>query len=162
VPFVGDVRGFVTWEWWTSDMDLRRFFAENLLAAGLGYIARADGAGAFEWMVEEEFPLSHASQKHGFHDGDFFLRDDPVHSAYVRDTIVAAVEALGLTPKMFNAGTSHNPHRIDDFAPTNGMSRARSWARFQAHAAQMLRLWGVNVAGLRTEAFRRLIEEDPA
>jgi hypothetical protein len=159
-PFVGPVSGFFNWESWT-DAKTGRDFARDLLWATRGYLARTDQTDRFEGFVEETFPLGDAARKGGFHDGDFFLRDDPVYGQYVRDTIVAAVEALGLRPELFNGGTSHNPHRIDDFVARKTLSHAACWQKFRDHEHLPLRLWGFNLTGVASPALARFLEPIP-
>src|SRR4029077_15015113 len=142
--FVGPVAGFLNWESW-MDAKNGRSFARDVLLATRGYLARTDRPERFEGFVEETFPLRSAESKGGFHDGDFFLRDDPVYGDYVRKDIVSAVEALGLRPELFNAGTGHNPHRIDNFLARGNLSIGASWQKFRDHGNLPLRLWGYNL-----------------
>jgi len=158
--FVGPVSGFLNWESW-MDAEMGRDFAQDALWATRGYLARTDRRERFEGMVEETFLLRDTANKDGFHDGDFFLRDDPVYGDYVRKEIVAAVEALGLHPELFNAGTSHNPHRIENFLPHKNLSRAASWQKFHDHENLSLRLWGRNLTGMRSPAFAEFLDPPP-
>jgi len=150
--FVGPVSGFFNWEWW-ADAEGAEDFARDVLWETRGYLARADRPDRFEGFVEETFRLRDADSKHGFHDGDFFLRDDPVYEAYARQEIVTAVEALGLRPDLFNGGTSHNPHRINQFVPRKNQTFATCWDTFRAHEDDPITLWGYNLTGVRSPAF---------
>jgi len=150
--FVGPVSGFLNWESW-MDAKTGLGFAKDLLWATRGYLARTDRPERFEAVVEEDFPLRDAASNHGFHDGDFFLHGVPGYDGYVRDRIVAAVTGLGLQPELFNGGTSHNPHRINQFVPRKGQTVASAWATFKAHDDEPLRLWGYNWTGMRSPAF---------
>lgn len=151
--------GLVTWEWWTTELRDREFLAQSLLFAGRGCLARTDGRdGIFEAVVEEEFPLVDFAQSHGFYDGDFFW-EEPVYTEYVRGCLVRAVEAIGLTPELFLGGTSHNPHRLSQFVPRRGQTFASCWQTFRAHESDRVKLWGYNIAGLRSVAFRDLLTD---
>lgn len=155
-PFVGPVSGFVSWEPWMN-AEMERDFAKDMLWATRGYLARTDRADRFEAIVEEDFPLANAEQKHGFHDGDFFFEEDGAYPQYVRDKIVATVEALGLRPELFNGGTGHNPHRIDQFVPRANQTYATCWETFNAHADDLIRLWGYNWTGIGSKAFEEFL-----
>jgi hypothetical protein len=158
--FVGPVAGFLNWESW-MDAERALGFARDLLWATRGYLARTDRPDRFEAIVEEDFPLRDAASNHGFHDGDFFLHDVPGYAEYVRDRIIAAVAALGLQPELFNGGTSHNPHRINQFVPRKNQTYASAWQTFKEHENEPLRLWGYNWTGMRSPAFaERLGVED--
>jgi len=149
--FVGPVSGFLNWEWW-ADAETAADFAHDVLWATRGYLARTDRPDRVEGFVEETFPLRDAASNHGFHDGDFFLRDDPVYGEYVRGEIVAAVEALGLRTELFNGGTSHNPHRINQFVPRKNQTFATCWQTFKEHEDDPISLWGYNFAGVASAA----------
>lgn len=157
-PYVGPILGFVTWEWWTTGCADHDLLARGLLFAGRGCLGRTDGDVLFEGVVEEEFPLADFAAKHGFHDGDFFWSDS-VYSEYVRGTLVCAVERLGLTPELFTGGTSHNPHRLNQFVPRRGQTFASCWEHFNAHQHQPVKLWGYNISGMKSAAYRALITE---
>jgi len=164
-PFVGALAGFVAWEWWHGyhDFDDRRYLVDHLLAACDGVIVRADTGAIFDPVIEAEYALEHVVQKHGFEDGAFFLRgvdDDPDYAAYVRDTIAAALRAIGLHGDFITYGTSHNPIRIDAFEPRRGETHADCWQRFHAHAHRTVRLWGIDCPGLRSPAFRTFLDDD--
>lgn len=158
-PYVGRVVGFVTWEWWTDELEDRAFLAESLLWTGRGCLARVDGRGElFEAIVEEDFALADFAHHNGFYDGDFFW-NEPAYTEYVRGSLLRAVEALGLTPELFSGGTSHNPHRISQFVPRGRQTFASCWETFQRHAADKVRLWGYNIAGLKSAAYHELITD---
>lgn len=150
--FVGPVSGFLNWEWW-SDAERGIEFAHDVLWGTRGYLARTDRLDRFEGFVEETFALREADSKHGFHDGDFFLRDDEVYGHYVRTTITDAVEALGLEPDLFNGGTGHNPHRLNQFVPRKTQTYATCWQTFNEHANDPITLWGYNLTGMASPAF---------
>jgi hypothetical protein len=96
-PFVGRVLGFFSWDWW-GNSQAHRSFVVPVLHAGRGCMGRTNKTGVFDFIVEEDFALAEAAHRSGgFHDGDFFWRNDPLYAAYVRGTINNAVEALGLT-----------------------------------------------------------------
>lgn len=154
--FVGPVVGFLNWESW-MDAKTGLGFAKDLLWASRGYLARTDRTDRFEAVVEEDFPLRDAASNHGFHDGDFFLHGVPGYAEYVRDRIVAAVAALGLEPELFNGGTSHNPHRINQFVPRKKQTVASAWQTFKEHEDEPLRLWGYNWTGMQSAAFAAFV-----
>jgi hypothetical protein len=158
-PHVGPVTGFLNWESW-MDTKTGRDFAADLLWATRGYLARTDSDARFEGVVEERFPLREAASSSGFHDGDFFFRDDAAYGGYVRSEIVAAVERLGLQPELFNGGTSHNPHRINQFVPRQNMPYAAAWQKFRDHENLPLQLWGYNRAGMTSPAFADFLAPD--
>lgn len=154
--FVGPVAGFLNWESWMKGKE-ELAFARDLLWATRGYLARTGREGRFEAVVDEDFPLRDAASKHGFHDGDFFLDEEPDYAQYVRDRIVAAVAALGLRPELFNGGTGHNPHRIDQFVPRGNQTYASAWQTFKEHENDPLRLWGYNWTGMSSAAFAEFL-----
>jgi hypothetical protein len=156
--FAGPVTGFLNWESW-MDAETELGFAKDLLWATRGYLARTDRDERFDALVEEDFPLRDAASKHGFHDGDFFLDDVPGYAEYVRDRIVAEVAALGLEPELFNGGTSHNPHRINQFVPRKTQTFASAWATFHEHENDPIRLWGYNWTGMRSPQFAAFISD---
>lgn len=159
-PYVGPIAGFVTWEWWTTEIAQREPLARSLLMAGRGCMARTDGrGGVFEAVVEEAFPLADFAHSHGFHDGDFFW-SEPSYTSSVRGRLVRAVEKIGLEPELFTGGTSHNPHRISQFVPRRGQSFASCWETFRAHEADPVTLWGYNITGMKTAAFHALLADD--
>ena len=154
--FVGPVTGFLNWESW-MDAKTGLGFAKDLLWASRGYLARTDRPDRFDALVEEEFPLRDAASNHGFHDGDFFFDDAPGYADYVRDRIVAAVAQLGLQPELFNGGTSHNPHRINQFVPRKNQTYATAWQTFHEHENEQLSLWGYNWTGMESPAFTEFL-----
>lgn len=159
-PYVGPIVGFVTWDWWTTGFADREPLARSLLFTGRGCLARTDGRGdVFEAVVEEHFPLADFTQKHGFHDGDFFW-NEPAYRSSVRGRLLRAIEALGLTPELFAGGTSHNPHRISQFVPRRGQTFASCWDTFRAHESDRVALWGYNISGMKSAAFRALLADD--
>ncbi len=161
-PYIGRVVGVISWDWWSPDIDTHEYFASGILLAGRGCLARSDGTGYMDFIVEQDFPLFDAAQKGGFHDGDFFWRDDPQYTAYVRQTIVDAVEKLGLKTELSNYGTSHNPHRIDQFIPRRGQTFASCWETFKQHERETIRLWGHNLKEVRSPAFEQLLSDGDA
>lgn len=54
---------------------------------------------------------------------------------------------------------SHNPHRISQFVPRRGQTFASCWETFRAHEADRVKLWGYNIAGLRSAAYRDLLTD---
>lgn len=157
-PYVGPILGYVTWEWWTTGFAEHDLLARSLLLAGRGCLVRTDGGSLFEGVVEEEFALADFAAKSGFHDGDFFW-NEPGYSEYVRGTLVRAVERLGLTPELFAGGTSHNPHRLSQFIPHRGQTFASCWETFKAHQNTPVKLWGYNISGMKSAAYRALLAE---
>jgi hypothetical protein len=164
-PFVGPLAGFVAWEWWYGYHSFgdRRYLIDHLLAATDGVIVRTDTGAFFDPIIEAECTLAQVVQKHGFEGGAFFLRDvdhDADYGAYVRDTITAALRAIDLRGDFITYGTSHNRIRIDDFQPRRGETHAACWERFRIHDHHSVRLWGIDCPGLRSPAFRALLDDD--
>lgn len=137
-PYVGEVVGFLAFEWWEGYMEFedRRFFLELFFAASHGYVERTDTGQVYDSVVLRTFRLAEVVSKHGFEDGGFFLHGLPAYDAGVRAHISAAVERIGLTGSFITYGTSHNPVRIDDFDQRDG------YRIFCMHVDDPIDLWG--------------------
>ena len=82
------------------------------------------------------------------------------YRAYVRGMIERQVGALGLEPRMFTGGTGHNPHRFEQFVPHGSQTFASCWELFRRHEQDPITLWGRNFTGLRSRAYRELVQAD--
>jgi hypothetical protein len=139
-PWVGPVRGFLNWEWWTPSIEARRYDAERFIGTSRGYIVRLRDGKVWEGVRQNEHPLAAAQQKHGFDDGVGLLDQNNAYQNYVWQTIVEKLAELGLNAKQITYGTSHNRFRFDELVSNT----PEAWRRFEAHKADVLKIWSQN------------------
>lgn len=143
-PWVGEVAGFLSWEWWTDDTETRRFDVERLLGASKGYAVRLRDGMCWDVMAENTYQLIEASQKHGFGDGDDLPELGDGYEHYVWSQIAAALGKLGLRAERIRYGTSHNRIRFDQLIPAPGQTHAQCWETLRRHERDPLVLWAYN------------------
>lgn len=143
-PWVGEVEGFLSCEWW-SDLGRQSFDAERFLAAGKGYVVRLRDGATFDAIARNTYRLGEANEKHGFGDGDDLPELGDAYDAYVWGEISDALEALGLHAERITYGTGHNRIRFDELRATDRrLTLAQTFRVFDAHRGDPLELWAYN------------------
>lgn len=156
-PFLGPVEGFLHVELEGQDYETLGWIVSQLLYISRGFVVCLDDDRRVESTVFEDFALDDLTQKHGFHDGECFYGHQGDHADYVRSTLLAHLDGLGLPVRLITFGTSHNPFRIEEFLPGPHGSPSESERVFERHKDDRLSLWVFNFAFCESQ-FERWIQ----
>lgn len=143
-PFVGAVEGFLNWDWWTDDIEVRKQDIECFGWASNGYAVRLRDGFRWDVIAQNTYTLGEADQKHGFDGGGALLNLGLSYNDYVRGVIAQALVKHGLVVEPTWRRSSNNRMRIDQFIPQGRQTHGECWEVFERHRGDPLVFWAYN------------------
>lgn len=138
-PVPALARGYLAW-WIESDHHSTEF-GSCLSSCAIGKVTNMRvPIRTFDVIEEQVFGLKSCLMKHGYWDGDFFLRDEPEYMSYAYAEICRALAAAGVTAKPTCNFSGHNPIRLFDSGFLSTFANDTS-DLLERHS---VRLWGYN------------------